>query len=385
LQNFGPEYSGLTLRSLVEVEPKSIFPDLFPTNVSRARKYEVVREAKCIYCGVILRDEPPAHVVPEGMGGRLASSTSVCRTCNNDFSETEGKACLRIAPFMALAGARRGDGPFVRAKRIEHEGKVYDAAGGRMTARPKPPENRGRHLHLPTREEDFGRVTSDWLDQLGLPPEALLDGRARIQTPEPLPDDDRPVEPITLTFRWDGDDEKRVMTKAAIELMAYFDAPLACRNELTSAKRFARDGEGFIPCWVDTETSGACLPRVNALWIHGIEIWTAGTKLNYRWTLFTELHVVATLTDQWHGGPFRASYTFDILAPGTRTQLHEFKDGAALVNKSDRVHSTEFTAAMKRMEATSIATSAMKRTRTPVTDALDLHRKVLAFRAKRRH
>lgn len=339
----------------------------------------------CIYCGAKLGDEPDAHVIPVGMGGRLASNTTVCAVCNNSFSNIEGRACLRIAPFMALAGGRRGDGSFVSAKCIEHDGQLYDAAGGRMDARARPPEDNGRRLHLPARAEDQARMTAVWLQQGGLPAEALLDGRARLVPPEQIAaDEGRPAAPITLTFRWDGDDEKRVMTKSAVELMAYFDASLARRDELNSARRFARHGEGFVDCWVDTETVGARLPRVDALWLHGIEIWTAGSKLHYRWSLFTELHIVGTLTHHWYGGPFRASYTFDIRQPGARMHLHEFSDGAVLVNKSDRLHVREFVTAMKRMEATSIAASAMKRTRAPATEIHDLYREVAALMAKRR-
>ena len=65
---------------------------------------------RCIYCG----SEPagvirPAHVVPEGMGGRLAGTSTVCNACNNSFSGIEGIACERLAPYGGAVGALRGD------------------------------------------------------------------------------------------------------------------------------------------------------------------------------------------------------------------------------------------------------------------------------------
>jgi len=40
----------------------------------------------CIYCGCKLNvPTRPAHVFPEGLGGRLATTTTVCNDCNNAF------------------------------------------------------------------------------------------------------------------------------------------------------------------------------------------------------------------------------------------------------------------------------------------------------------
>lgn len=132
----------------------------------------------CIYCRhELVGTVRPAHIVPEGMGGRLTSRTTVCNDCNNSFANIEGTACERLA------------------------------------------------------------------------------------------------------------------------------------------RRFARYDEGDFFAGVDTETAGSRLPLVDAPYVHAIEIWTSGSRLNYRMVLFKELTFVGTLSESWGGSALRGSYSFNVQRP----------------------------------------------------------------------
>lgn len=82
----------------------------------------------------------------EGLGGRLASTTTVCDECNKSFSDIEGDACLRLAAMGAFRGARRDDRKFIKAD-VEHPGSRFRVENARMDESPKPP--RGREWPTP--------------------------------------------------------------------------------------------------------------------------------------------------------------------------------------------------------------------------------------------
>jgi hypothetical protein len=328
----------------------------------------------CIYCGRQLVGQiRPAHIVPEGMGGRLTSTTTVCNDCNNSFAGIEGDACERLAKQGALVGALRGDREQIAAT-IEFEGSNFRASGARMDELAGPPTERGRVWSMPARREDQIKRAITALRSRGLPPEAMLDGRFRLENEENVPPPTaKQVNPIEFSLIWCDRPTKRVMTKMAVELLARLDGDAARRPELAAARRFARYDEGDFYSGVDTETSGARLPLVDAPYIHAIEVWTANRRLHYRVILFKELRFIGTLTDCWGGRPLRASYSLSVQDPAKMLVQFEAGDGATLVNKSFRVRRTELDAALVALEEFNLRTSERKRTRAPQVSFEDLY------------
>src|SRR5262249_10727580 len=146
--------------------------------------------------------------------------------------------------------------------------------------------------------------------------------------------------PLGVPLVWGDRITKRVMTKVALKLLAYFCPNDVCQPELEAARRFARydDGdESDFRAGFDGFTDGAGLPHVEEPLFHGIDIWTHHHKFHYRMTLFGEVRFVGTLTTAWSGLPVSAGYTFDIRNPATHTLDYQPRDGAALVNKTRRV------------------------------------------------
>lgn len=137
----------------------------------------VLSANKCIYCGCTLKVKTKAaHVFPEGLGGRLATKTTVCDDCNNSFSNIEGQVCVRLAQLGAISGARRGDRKHIETK-VEFQGSTWRLENGRMDEMAGPPREKGRVTPLPARREDQVATIARALKTQGLPPEAMLDGR----------------------------------------------------------------------------------------------------------------------------------------------------------------------------------------------------------------
>lgn len=340
----------------------------------------------CIYCGCTLKvPTRPAHVFPEGLGGRLRTTTTICDDCNNSFCNIEGQICVRLAQAGAFAGARRGDRKHVSAE-FEFQGSKWRVENGRMDELAKPPRDKGRVHPMPARRKDQVATVAKALKQRRLPPEAMLDGRFNLeQEPDVQPVDPVQEAPIDDRLYWGDRPSKRVMTKVAIELVAYFDADAARSPAIERCRRFARYDEGRemdFRAGPDTETSGAHIPHVDALRLHGVEVWTSGRKLHYRITLFSEIRWVGTLTECWDGPAFSASYTFDVTDPAKLTIISESRDGATLVNKSHRVRARENEDAMARIEATNFANAERRRMRAPKPDFKDLYLEVKALMEK---
>lgn len=344
--------------------------------------------SRCIHCGCTLEVQTkPAHVFPEGLGGRLATTTTVCDDCNNSFSNIEGQVCLRLAAMGAFAGARRGDRKYV-ATEIEFQGSKWRLENGRMDEMAKPPREKGRVNPPPARREDQIATVARALRTRGLPPEAMLDGRFT-QEEEPDVPAIEPVqtEPVEHGFNWGDGISKRVMIKIAIELLAYFDAEVARSPPFERARRFARYDDGNemdFRAGPDSETSGAGLPHVVATWFHGMDVWTSGRKLNYGLTLFSHIRWVGTLTENWTGPAISASYTFDVTSPGQQTLACEPRDGATLVNKSHRVRMREHGEAVALVEKTNLDNAQRITFRAPKPDFEDLYPDVKAMMEKRR-
>ncbi len=230
----------------------------------------VALASKCIYCSCTLKVQTkPAHVFPEGLGGRLATTTTVCDDCNNSFSNIEGQVCLRLAAMGAFAGARRGDRKYVSTE-IEFQGSKWRLENGRMDEMAKPPREKGRINPLPARREDQVATVARALKSRGLPAEAMLDGRfTQEEEPDVPPVEPLQTEPVEHGFNWGDRISKRVMIKIAIELLAYFDPDAARSPELDRARRFARYDDGSemdFRAGPDIETLGAGIPRVEATW-----------------------------------------------------------------------------------------------------------------------
>jgi hypothetical protein len=307
------------------------------------------------------------------MGGRLISTTTVCNDCNHSFSTIEGDACRRIAPLGALAGARRGDKKPVTAF-IHSDGATHRVEGARMHELAPAPRDRGREYPMPARRDDQVCTIAKALRNLGLPPEAMLDGRFVFEEDEhahPVPGIQ--TEPVHISLIWYDRIANRVMTKIAVELLARFDVELAKKPELESARIFARYDKGDARSGIDTETAASGLGQVNAPRIHGMELWTAGYSLHYRMTLFSELRYIGTLTNSWSAGPFKGIYTFDILDPTKMLIISSRSDGATLVNKSRRVRNQELEIASQRFRETSMRLSERRLMRAPKPDLKDLY------------
>lgn len=338
----------------------------------------------CIYCGCeLVGVVRPAHVIPEGMGGRLTSITTVCNACNRSFAGIEGIACERLAQHGACVGALRGDRAPITAI-VEYEGSRYRARGSRMDALAKPPTERGRVWPMPALREDQIKVIVAALRSRDWPPEAMLDGRFRLELDANVPPiGETQTNPLEYSFRWCDRDTTRVMTKVAIELLARQHGGEMRRSELERARRFARYNEVDCYSCVDIETAGAGLPLVNAPYVHGIELWSAGMKLHYRMTLFTYLRFVGTLTDAWAGKSLRCSYSFNVQDPAATLVASEEGDGATLVNKSYGLGRTEFALALAQLEEFNLSTSERRRGRAPPPSFEDLYPDVVEAMKKK--
>lgn len=344
-------------------------------------------QSRCIYCGrVLVVPTRPAHVFPNAVGGRLTTTTTVCNECNNSTARIEGDFCLGLTRVGALAGARRGDRKPIVAT-IEHERKKWRAEGGRMDEMAPSPREKGRVNPLPAHREDQVRTIVSNLKSRGLPAEAMLDGRYTLEhEDEPSPESDTQANPVVITWSLGDRAWKRVMYKIAIELLAYFDAQGGRALELDPVRRFVRYDEGEewnFPMDVDTETTASQIAPVEVMLFHGIDVWTAGRNVHFRLTLFTELRVVGTLTEEWSGGPFRISYTLDIKDPVKMKVSSEPCDGAHLVHKSRHVRDRELADALARMEETSLGNSERRRIRAPKPDFNDLYEDVRAAMNKK--
>ena len=194
------------------------------------------------------------------------------------------------------------------------------------------------------------------------------------------------TEPVEYWFTWGDGISTRVMIKIAIELLAHFDADAARSTELERARRFARYGDGYevdFRAGADSETSGSGLPHVEAAtWLHGMDVWTSGRKLNYRITLFSHIRWVGTLTENWGGPAISACYTFDVTDPIRQTLHCESRDGAALVNKSRRVRMSESKEALALLVKTNFDNALRFRFRAPKPNFADLYRDVKGLMEK---
>lgn len=230
----------------------------------------------CIYCGCkLVGVVRPAHIIPEGMGGRLTSTTTVCNDCNNSFAGIEGTACERLGKQGALVGALRGDRKPIIAM-IDFEGSKYRAGEARMDELAGPPTDRGRVWSMPARRQDQVKRIVTALLSLKLPPEAMLNGCFKLEHAGIAPPvGETQANPVEFSFVWCDRLSKRVMTKTALELLALLHGDAAKRPELEHARRFARYDEGDFYSGVDTETLGARLPLVAAPYVHAIDVWSA--------------------------------------------------------------------------------------------------------------
>jgi hypothetical protein len=280
-----------------------------------------------------------------------------------------------------MLGARRGNRKSI-ATTIEHEGSRWRVANGRMDELAAAPRENGRIVPMPAGREDQIRTIAAALRARKLPAEAMLDGRFVFErdTQADLPIDEYQADPVHQTLLWGDRITKRLMIKIALELLAYYDADAARSEDVAAPRRFARYDEGDesdFRTGPDNETPGAKLQHVDALYFHGIEIWTAGGKLNYLMTLLSEMRWAGILIKSWKGGPFRASYTFDAIDPGKKLVVHDAADGAALVNKSYRVRVRELQDATARFTATNGEHAARQKMRAPAPDPTDLYPDVL--------
>lgn len=342
--------------------------------------------SRCIYCGCALEVQTkPAHVFSEGLGGRLATTTTVCDDCNNSFSNIEGQVCLRLAAIGAFAGARRGDRKYVSTV-IESQGSKWRLENGRMDQMAEPPREKGRINPLPARREDQIATIARALKSRGLPAEAMLDGRFALEEESDVPPvEPLQTEPVELGFKWGDRTSKRVMIKIAIELLAYFDPDGARSPELDRARRFARYDDGNemdFRAGPDIETSGSDLPHVETTWFHGMDVWTSGRRLNYRITLFSHIRWVGTLTENWTDPTISASYTFDVASPGVCMLDRELRDGATLVNKSHRLRERECEEAFALVEKTNFDNAQRIKFRAPKPNFEDLYPDVKASMEK---
>lgn len=334
------------------------------------------QSAHCIYCGcTLIQPTRPAHIVPDGMGGRLTSTSTCCNDCNNKFSKLEGDACLRIAPIAALAGARRGDRSFIRAKISTPHGK-FIAENRRLDELAAPPRARGTVRPLPARREDQIAIVVAMLRDFNLPIEALRDGRLAFEADaiEPAPVPEFQQEPTSGTLRWLDRSTRRLMVKMALEFLAYWHPRAARDRILSSAVRFSRYDDGENP-WaaVDTETSASGIPLVEDNIVHGLEIWTVETSLFYRMTLFSEFRFVGILSEQNPIREFAAAYSFDITDPANYRVAAENRDGASLVRKSSRTRRRELDLACEKFLATSYERSERRQGRAPPPSIEDLY------------
>jgi hypothetical protein len=245
------------------------------------------------------------------------------------------------------------------------------------------PRENGRIFPMPAARADQIRTIVAALRARKLPAEAMLDGRFTLeQDTNPIPPvEEHQADPVDQGLFWGDRISKRLMIKVALEFLAYFDAEAARSDDTAAPRIFARYDEGSesnFRTGPDSETAGSRLPHVDALYFHGIEIWTAGGRLNYLMTLLSEMRWVGVLSQSWKNGPFRASYTFDVRDPAKKNVIHSEADGAVLVNKSYRVRVKELQDSTARFTAMNGEHTSRQKMRAPAPEFADLYPDVSA-------
>jgi hypothetical protein len=110
----------------------------------------------------------------------------------------------------------------------------------------------------------------------------------------------------------DVDEHARVFVKMALELLAVHRPELARRPEFRDAVAFVRFGAGSVDVRADTMTAGP-LGTVRPFW-HSCEVWSAGSNLIAKMTLFGAYPVSVALTGEWGGAPVTAAHAVDPVA-----------------------------------------------------------------------
>lgn len=198
----------------------------------------------CFYCAAPLTEanRSLAHVVPNSLGGRLASFEICCASCNNSFTSIESECAARLAAPGATLGARKGDGKAISAT-IHVDGAKFRASGSAMHEEAPPPSENGRVWALPAELESQISWLAVALRQHKLPPEALLDGTLRIVDAPPEPDPPGLTNPdagVGIEMSWGDPLTKRLMVKCACELLAHAKPDLARAAELRATRRHPR-------------------------------------------------------------------------------------------------------------------------------------------------
>lgn len=92
------------------------------------------RPGRCWYCGLptLRTDDPPEHIIPDSMGGRLKTD-KVCRDCNH-------------------RAGREIDGPFMRDWLVSMDWALHYSGGAPMMPRATAALDDGTPVNLETRK-----------------------------------------------------------------------------------------------------------------------------------------------------------------------------------------------------------------------------------------
>jgi hypothetical protein len=294
---------------------------------------------RCIYCRDLL-DEPTheAHVIPRCLGGRIASRSTCCNSCNNALGRIEDGLCSTLRPLSAALAARNAANKPITAA-IQVGAKIYDYADGlgneRLPERRYDARTRSMKFPLPGGAEAQAGCIARMLWDSGLTPAAIDAGKLVLERDDTFGIRPHPPAPtrIETPILFGTEEHLRVAAKMALELLAVWRPEEGRRwGELRIARRFVRQAEGLLPVRVDSQSAGSGLrrPRGFPVLAHAVEVWTNTRNVHFRATFFGKLHATGTLATAWQGPRFSMMHALDPTRPGKHVNRMFEKDGPGL-------------------------------------------------------
>jgi HNH endonuclease len=277
----------------------------------------------CIYCLAELSAKTRwAHVWPAALGGKLKSRVICCNDCNNAISTSERSLFEALRHPFASVGAVNDQREPVEVL-MEYEGREFLLANGVADLQAADvrfdPSTRKVIVPLPSglSEQATRAAKALWRHGLGINDVDKFHIEPNDQVPT-LPDGPTLNEYDVSVGR--KTEHKRVFVKIALELLAFHRNELAIRDELSTARGFARYGTGDLRAWVDTRSRGSGLVPFDGLpeVFNAVETWTSGKLVLFRIIFLGPFMFTGVLTSEWLGEPFRAAYAFDARDPAKK-------------------------------------------------------------------
>jgi len=279
-----------------------------------------VTEKVCIYCKATLTPATKkAHVWPASMGGRLAPRDTNCDACNNALGVVEDNLRESLSHSFSSVGAVNDEREPI-AVNVEFAGREFELADGNALMEVEGATfdraTKTMVVPLPAGLDNQAEALAKAMHSHGLGPDDVDRLNLAPGNPGPALPTGPPRNEHDLSLGG-SIEHKRVFVKMALELLAFHRHDLAMRGELSEARRFARHGTGTFRGKPDTRSVGSgqlgsiTLPEV----YNAIEVWSHRRAVFFRVVFLGPLVFTGTLTTEWSGDPFRATYAFDARNP----------------------------------------------------------------------